>query len=265
MLFLDDVDSLYVLDGAQQWTVFDPQLQPVRRFPGDYSGRAQYGMHILTGYGVLTTGGQYRERGTDDGLFHVMDLNGDSIGSFGPAVLQGDSHARARISVLDDADGFWTTAPDGAYHGVLLERWTLDGRMSHEVMHSTTWLPKDGYPPASNASEPQLPEYDLLHLDRDGLLWVALIVRDERWKPTEDTEDGARGPLADELFDARVEVIDPGSGAVLVSYRRDGPGDELPPFSRFARGNRSYRFVRDSSGVTRIELFDIHLVAHSND
>jgi hypothetical protein len=64
-----------------------------------------------------------------------------------------------------------------------------------------------------------------------------------------------------ELYDARMEVIDPATGAVLVSLIHDGPNDELPPFSRFLGQRRSYRIVEDGQGLRSIEIYDIHLVS----
>jgi hypothetical protein len=86
---------------------------------------------------------------------------------------------------------------------------------------------------------------------------VVVVVRDARWRSVAPAE---RQALADELYDGRLQVIDPASGVVLASWIYDGPASELPPFTRFAAGNRAYRVVEDSLGLRSIEVYDIQLV-----
>ena len=143
----------------------------------------------------------------------------------------------------------WTTA--GAANRAV----SIRGQKIRELQRNADWLPDNGYSEGV-PGEPPLPEYDLLRVDPDGNLWIVLMVRDERWRKLRDRD---RRAFSAELYDARLEVIDPMSRKTIASYRRDSLLEEMPPFSRFLRGRRSYRVMNDSSGLKQIEVFDIYL------
>jgi len=257
MLFLGPGDSLFVLDGAQRWTVFDPDLTFVRAFQGRFNGRNDETLHVVGGRGILTTGDVI---GAPPGAeaFHWMGFDGSPGPSFGPEreLPLSDRSAREERASGVDSSGLWVTPPNGAPRGLTLERWTLDGRRVRVLERRVPWLPPDGYP--EMPGEPRLPEYDRVYVDREGLIWIIVAVRDPRWREVSDEE---RRGVEQELYDGRLEVINPETGRVVVSYRYDGVADPPPPFSELLNtGRRSYRTVEDSLGLRAIEIFDIHLV-----
>jgi hypothetical protein len=109
----------------------------------------------------------------------------------------------------------------------------------------------------NDPTEPKLPQYDMLHLDPEGLLWIGAAVRDPRWRHIPQAE---REAVAIELYDGRVEVIDPDAGVVLASVRYDGPPAPVPPLQFMPRTRHAFRVVEDSVGLGTIEIFEIHLV-----
>lgn len=258
LLFVGPRDSLFVLDGGQRWTVFDPDLNYVRTFLGRFHGRNDETLHVVEGRGILTTGDLRVGSSESDASFHWMEFDGSPGTSFGPsrevAASGGPREERASAA---DAGGLWVVPPNGARRGFALERWTYEGRRTRVLERRVPWLPPDGYSEADASGEPHLPEYDLVHLDGEGLLWVMVVVRDLRWRPVSGEE---RQDLTRELYDGRLEVIDPKAGRVVASYRYDGPPDEVPPLDFLGDGRRAHRVVEDALGLTAIEIFDVHLV-----
>jgi len=171
-----------------------------------------------------------------------------------------------QLSTFDGENGYWVVPANGARRGLMLEYWTLDGERMVNLERQVPWLPAGGYPPIAGlggegAGEPELPEYDMLHIDSQGLIRVVVVARDARWRYLTGPE---KQEMMDELYDALLEVIDPIAGEVLVSYRYDGPSQELPPFSRFIPGtSRSYRTVEGALGDRTFEIVDVRLVEAS--
>lgn len=256
ILFLGPRDSLFVLDGGQRWTVFDANLNYRRTFRGRFNGRNSQTLHIVEGRGILTTADILGKRPEAAGSFHWMKLDGSPGGSFGPPrEVEGLGVGRLERSSALDGGGLWVAPPNGARRGLFLERWTLDGHPTRVLERRVSWLPPDGYPEAPGAYP--LPEYDMVHVDADGFIWIGMAVRDPRWRLM---AAGEREALTKELYDGRLEVIDPEHGRVVASYRYDGP-PEMPPFERFlGAGRHSYRILHDSLGLRSIEILDIHLV-----
>jgi hypothetical protein len=188
-------------------------------------------------------------------IFHATNRSGVVPREFGPATEIG-----TRLVAVEGDSAFWTTPRNGARQGLTVERWTVQGTRTQTVSRKAGWLPEDGYAQPASAGEPELPEYDMLHRTPDGLLWVAVVVRDARWHSVDATQTRA---LQQTLYDTRVEVIDPVSRTVAASYVYDGPPDTIPPFARFLPGTRrSYRIVSDTTtGLRRMEIFDIHRAA----
>lgn len=246
MLFIDDADSLFVLDGGGKWTVFDSELNYVRSFADNGSGRDAGAIAVLGGEILSTAPSVSAAR------FHATNRTGTAARAFGPA-----TEAGMRLVATEGNSAFWTTPRSG--EGITLERWTTAGAKTRTLTRTAEWLPESGYGDR-RGDEPELPEYDMLHRTPDGLLWVSVIVRDARWHPVDVSQARA---LEQELYDARVEVIDPVSATVAASYVYNGPPDTIPPFARFLPGTRrSYRIVSDTAtGLRRIEIFDIYLAA----
>jgi len=259
LIFLDPADTLFVLDGGNRWTVFDPDLVYQRTFQGRFHSRNASTMHAVGGRGILTTADVPGAGAQAPGSFHWMQTDGSGGSSFGPPRDDRDSELVQveRLSALAPNGGFWVVPPNGAARGMTLEHWTFEGERMLTLERHVPWLPREGYPSTSDQSGPNLPEYDLLHVDAQGLIWVIVAVRDPRWREVPRAEMAA---LQNELYDARMEVVDPQSARVVASFRFDGPDEELPPFSRFlGNGRRSFRITEDASGLRSIEIYDLYL------
>lgn len=63
---------------------------------------------------------------------------------------------------------------------------------------------------------PPTPEIRALHLDSDGLLWVAYLIAGDEWQEAVRTRDPLRAPDRNMLYDTVVEVIDPDSAELLA-------------------------------------------------
>jgi len=252
-LFLDDQDSLFVLDGSTRWSVFDPGLTYVRSFLGSRTTGQTSAIHFVPGRGILSTaclpaGGEPAGR-----PFHWTDRDGRLEYSFGEYRVPPPPRPVQASAMTED--GFWVTPPSAGRLGLVLEHWTYEGEKTRTLERRVSWLPPDGY--EARPGEPPLPEFERIHIDPDGLLWVTLAVRDPRWRETTPSE---RSKLASQLYDGRLEVIDPRAGVVVASYRYDGPDEEPSPI-RFLRGRRAYRLVSDSLGLTSVEVVNVSLAS----
>ena len=215
-------------------------------------------MQIVSEYGIVSAGGRSFGLAEATSSLHVMNFDGSPNQSFGP-VRSGSADSDRdddRMSAFDGRDAFWVTRPNGHHEPITLQRWTKDRRLAQELELRVPWFPDGGY---DNTSRPIMPEYDVLHVDASGLVWMCVLVRDKRWQQLQGEE---RRKREHEIADWRCEVIDPASDVTLVSYRFDGPFEDQPPFARLFPGTRrSYRSVRDSLGLRSIQIYDIYLVA----
>jgi hypothetical protein len=256
-IFLGARDSLYVLDDSGRWSVFEPQNFEFRRtFNHPAALFTAYAIEV-TGDGILITG-DFSGRGTG-APFHLIDLEGSLIRSFGPEQPRRASSPEImyQLSAYDGKNGFWVVPRNGTPTGMTLEYWTTEGERLVTLRREVPWLPSSGYPQVDDPTEPALPEYDHIYVDSRGLIWVGVIVRDPRWRPVTGPE---KRDVASELWDVRVEVIDPRSATVIASFIHDGPSEEVPPMARlFPNSSRSYRPSPDEMQRGSVEIFDIHL------
>ena len=252
MIFLGASDTLFVLDGDQRWSVFDTDLEYARNFVGRSNGRNSMSIKLMK-EGILTTGALAGGGADTDKSFHLMSYEGIGVRSFGPELGTPEGE---RISTLASDGEFWVPPVSGSHGRIELERWSPEGRRTALIRRKTSWLPEKGYAPIRG--EPQLPEYDFIHVDANGLLWIGIVVRDRRWRQLQGAE---RRKYQDELYDARIEVLDPTSGRIIASLTYDGPSTPMPPFGRFfPSSNRAYRIAEDSLGFRSIQVYDVFLV-----
>lgn len=250
-------DTLFVLDASNRWSVFDSAGAFVRTFLGTGTGRYS-GSVILAGDFILTGGGLSGAASAHS--FQVADRAGVTVHSFGDIATGDVSDAfpvPARKVAAAGNGSFWALPAHGQRGGLVLERWTIDGRRERRLTYDLPWLPANGYRDPGDPQEPVLPEYEYLNVDSGGLVWIAVSVRDRRWRRT---PAALRQQRAQELYDGRLLVASEESGEVLASHLYDGPEDPMPPFARMVPGTRlSYRSVRDENDRSRIEFFHLAL------
>jgi len=262
-LLLDRADSLFAKDSRGTWTVLAPNLSFVRSFTGLFSSGPAEGAVHLTDDGYFLSTQTVRGEPDRAHYFHVMDRDGGLIRSFGktPSQLQSQVSGVRRGSAYAGGDTFWTAAPDGARSGIVLEEWTLDGKHLRTLRRDVPWLSDKGYSPIpGDVNESRFPLYGRLNIDESGLIWYEVIVRDRRWRTPEERPEGFDwSEMLGELYDVRLEVIDPDAGEVLASVILDDI-NTLPFLSGF-RGTRNfYRSTLDSLGLNVLEVFEARLV-----
>jgi hypothetical protein len=268
LLFAGPGDSLFVVDDRSTWSVFDSDLSFVRSFRGTYSGRSQQTVHVTPTGQVLTTGPVMS--GGQGNSLHIMALDGAALSHTSlmplPAGLPDDGRFPRVSAYNPSSNTVWVAPPDGAPGAMILEEWTLDGQLLRAIRREAPWLPEGGFPPTGDPTEPPLPTYALLHMDGDGLLWVAFTVRSDAWRPPGRSSPLLQGASRDTArirthYDARMEVIDVEAGVVLASMIIDNP--IAPPFEYIFPGSRmAYRVVPDDLGLNTIEVFPIELAAN---
>ena len=268
LLFPGHGDSLFVVDDRNTWSVFDSDLSFARSFRGLYSGRSERTVHITPAGQVLTTGPVMA--GGQGNSFHIMGLDGTIQGHTGPmslpAGLPDDGHY-PRVSAYNPrSNTVWVAPPDGAPGAMVLEERTRDGQLLRTIRREAPWFPEGGYPPTDDTTEPPLPTYVLLHMDGDGLLWIAFTIRSDDWRPPGRMSAPLQGASRDmdrirTQYDSRMEVIDVEAGEVLASMIIDDP--LAAPFEYIFPGTRTaYRVVPNDLGLNTIEVFQIELAAN---
>lgn len=262
VLFTGPADSLFVLDGENRWTVFAPGLELSRQFMTPLQRRGS-GSIIVTSSGRILVANGARNSPSLAHFFHVYDGQGQLVSEFAPTEEHlGDISGAFSRPVAAVGESTFIAAPfEGSPTDVRLEQWTLDGQHLRTLRRAAAWIPAKGYTyPADDPSEPRLPEYEMINVDRSGLIWLTTVVRDHRWRHIAG-DDPAKERLGQELWDARLEVFDPRAGRLLASFMFDGPEQPVPPVAGMFPGTRTaFRVVRDPLGLSSVEVYDLELV-----
>jgi hypothetical protein len=256
-LFVGPGDSVYVLDAGNRWSVFTHDLDFARVFRGTFSGRLMSQVHV-TDRGIVSTGRVVA--GGSPAAFHLMDFEGEPVGSFGTPfeAAVGDRHFE-RSSALSGRGSLWIAPPDRAPTGLRLEEWTLDGDLLRTLHRRTRWLPDDGFR-GEEIRGYEIPAY-LVHVDQEGLLWIVAAVPGAGWAASVAQPETPQ----DDVIEVHLEVIDPDAGVVLAAHRYHllEKGPDSPFLHLFAGTRRSHRAVRDSLGLATIQVLDLHLVGRN--
>lgn len=251
-LFVDAGDSLHALDASGRWIVFDPEQRFVRMF--STGARGLRSSHLAGDGTIVQTGPMAgAERGK---LVHVLGPDGRMQRSFGvPRAGRARDATEMRPSAVGTQGDVWIAPAPGSGEGYVIERWSRDGRLLQLIRRDVPWLPLTGY-----SDEPRAPDFKFLHVDGDGLLWVGVVVKDERWSESRPGEHPDAREA--EQADIRIEVIDPRAGRVLASVRYDYfTESSLPPIYPVGRWNREvWGSSVDSNGLASIHLARLHLV-----
>lgn len=90
------------------------------------------------------------------------------------------------------------------------------------VRRDPSWYQSDGVLGKFSRSRPAATRIRDIHEDEDGLLWVLVMVPDERWAESlVSSPEGDRIVDRNASYDTVVEVLDPGRGLLLASTRYD--------------------------------------------
>lgn len=256
-LFIDDSDTLHVLDSGGRWHVFDSRFKHIRTFSVAPAHRA---VTLLPDGSIVVTNA-IAGSGSKTAM-QVISRDGRSTADVG-SLSTGARDKGARLVTSELNQSVWIAPPQGAKQGYALENRNRLGEVLSVVRREVPWFPNDGY-----SDEPRLPSFRMLHADEEGLLWVAIGVKDPRWRPRKTGESSLeRESASTELYDLRIEVIDPKSGNVLASVRHDTIDERvLPPI--YPVGQRSRLFwgmTTDSLGQGTLTMYELKLVARDGN
>ena len=213
-VYVDDEDKLHVRDGGPNWSVFSPDQEFLSRVTA--TGMASSGLTEILDGGMAVTISM-------DGVhyFRTMDSTGATHRSFGviPEELR-----RAQAGELDrriaysGGDGFWAAPIARGPDGYQLEEWGTDGELRRGFRRTVDWFPPGE--PARRPDDDQPPrEFDFLHIDDSGLLYVGIVRATDKWRSRASLKRRPTEEELDEMFEGILEVIDVRSGRLLVSER----------------------------------------------
>jgi hypothetical protein len=221
----DKGDSLHIVDEQNnRYSVLSPSYDLVR----DFRPRGLVG---ITGSAFLPNGlavinAMVR---TADALvdpYHVYRSSGEHVRSFGydSSVITVTQAIRQRrvLAPSQRPNVFWAAH----VNRYVVEQWHVAGvrRLRIERRTGRWFRPYDEDPTAGAAPDnPPKPWITGLYEDAGGLLWTFTVVLDEDWEDAlfqlDDEFHGAYYTWTryGELFDTRVEVIDPVAGELIAS------------------------------------------------
>lgn len=256
-------DTLYVRDGTNRISVLGPNFEFIRAFQNPVRRWIPNTAHVLDDGSLLVTvssagapaAGRPRYSstvvGTDGRVARrIVPIKEEVAAQSGPV---------DRPSAYAGGPSFWVATPGTAGETLSLEEWSVDGVLLRRLVRSPGWLPTGGYPAGLDDSEPLLPSYARITVDGEGLLWLVTRVRSSRWRPLPERERDAK--VRSEIYETRIEVIDPAAGVVLASSIAPYvTRASIPPSMFMFSGTRqSYLPSVDSLGLVSIELYEVQL------
>lgn len=233
-----------IVDGAGGLIGTIPSRLPMTLHPQSYA--VAPGGLVLVGEGYRSSMGR---------SLSLVTMSGEHIRSFGdssPPSTTGEPGGERAVTMQSD-DRFWASLLP--HEGYALEHWTYDGDWVQSIRREAPWVPRVLNAPAPATLTRALPfKVASLSVDEDGLLYVlTLRAKDDVDLNVRVDNDSARS----ELFDVRLEVIDPVAGRVLA---RLGPISGLGIYTDFPRQFAGTRFgsrrVRTADDLTNWEIVE---------
>ncbi len=220
VLPLDD-DSIIVLD--RRLTKLTPGLAHVATTALPSSGRAA--RLVATGNGGLLL----NNYASGSRPFLLVDRSLQPSGALGEPAAHPDS--LQWLLAADGTGGFWAARVNHRYE---LRRYDAAGQLSATLTPAAEWFPawapEPGVVTDPRRARPR-PRLSGLTLDAQGRIWVTATVADAHWAATSrgSAPPGreARNLMPEvsdwaDYYDSVIEVVEPGSGAILASRRHSG-------------------------------------------
>ncbi len=243
------LDSLYVFDRAyQRMTVLAPDFTLART--SDLAYRP--GFEILHRSDSFVMAAPIRTPAYAGLPLHVLDLTGQiesSFGSitrgFGPDPASSDERAIA----LGPNGSVWA----GHRYRYDLELWSSDRKLIRTLFRRPPWFPspvRGRMRPALDEAQPW-PVVTAIRDHADGVLSVAILVADARWRTAVATTPGqVHATVTDQRLyqDTIIELLSSDTGEVLAAVRLDEIVVGLLSGSRIAV------LTNDANGVRTIEV-----------
>lgn len=222
-------DSMYAYDTRQlKLAVIDQSLNIAREV------QFQHYPDLSLPSGHFISARQIRTREQIGYPIHLLSPDGQILRSFGTDTAQYRGDLRLRFSRVvgpGRAGTIWSVPP-GRYE---LEEWDpLEGeRPIRRVSVESEWFEASDTPVLDPRVERPRPVVRQLWEDSAGLVWVLTTVADASWKQQfERAPSGETRITPDQsnsLYDWRIDVVHPGSGAVLATRRFDEQIWSRPP------------------------------------
>ena len=255
-------DSMLLLDIGGKITIMGPDLSPARyitmRVPSDW-----FSATVIKWPGTLLVNGLL---GTPDKVgwpLHTFGMSGDAVRilkSFGDnrGELRPDMSDRLRQHVLLALDGtIWA----GDRFNYRLTQWDSNGNLKRTTERRPAWFREESSGLDGGPNTPPPPQITGMHFDRSGRVWVYAIVAKPTWRQawkdvpripagSETTE----GPAFEELFQSRIEIIDPRTARVVTTATYKDPIIAALPNGLAAA------YTVDASGVPRFSIISLTLV-----
>jgi hypothetical protein len=204
---------MYAIDrGGQRINVFGPTLDFVREIPLSESFTDKDGIVVIGSRIVVSSIFQTE---LTQAPVAILAANGVRLHTVSAEADSVPMHARRRY-LTESVNGRFWVAP---YNRYTLELWDTTARHVASIVRQSDWFRPWSTPgdPTSALPKPQLKS---ITEDAAGRLWVTLLVADSRWKPFAASLESAQAD-ANQLYDTRIEVLDPLSGALLAAFRTD--------------------------------------------
>jgi len=248
-IYVDRFDSVFVRDNSMAFSVFDERMNFVRRLRGPLVGLSDY-THLLDDGTILSTYAPAGRRPAP--YFSIIDRDGNPVRTVAPQSSNSSGSTAEdpqRLSTWGGDDSFWLV-DDGDPGTYVLRQWSLDGERLKTLIRRADWL--------TPLSDAPLPRVGLLHQDSVGLIVVMTSAPNANWTPEKDVEANL-GNLT-EIFDVRMEVVDPALGVVVASQ----PVADVSEVPRrfFPRSRTGWRIREAADGTPLIQLVQLELAAN---
>lgn len=219
----------------RRWTIFDADGglvgTIVSRLPMVLSPRE----YAVAPGGALVVGERFV--GSLGRTLSLVTMAGEPIRSYGdeaPPFERGDEGGR-RVVTMHGDDRFWASVLP--HEGYAFEQWTLEGTLLQTLRREAPWAPRPADKPPKPLQSRYLPfKIVQIAVDEDGLLYAASLRAREG---ADINVRAANDSIRAEMFEVRIEVIDPVAGRVLAtlgplsgmevqtSFPRQFPGSRL--------------------------------------
>jgi len=238
-LFVDPEDNLHVFQFPRAHTVFDAKHEFVRTVKA--LSAPYWALFLSKERSVRNL--SIRTPAAAGMPLHLVEGDEEVIvRSFGadPAEVfraTDETTGNFRSIALSDDGTIWTAR----YDSYVLENWNLDdGHRLAKWEYAPPWWVAD--------ADPATWVVDISV--RDGYLWVLASVPTYRGERPPDVDRA--DPILSDYYDTVIEVVDPASGTLVASVRRE---------ERFLRwlGGRVYNHRETSNGGVAIDVWRVHL------
>lgn len=242
-----------VFYNSRRFTVFDGEGVLIGTIPSRLPIALRPRSYAVASGGLVLVGEAYRS--SQGRSLSLVTMSGEHLRSYGdssPGVDAGDDRG-LRAVAMQENDRFWASLLP--HEGYAIEHWTLDGDWLQSIRREASWAPRPLAAPAPAHASRYLPfKLSSLNVDDDGLLYALTL----RMKEGVDPDVRALDDSAEaELFDVRLEVIDPIAGRVLARLGPiSGPGVYTQIPWQFGGSRLGARRVRTADDLTSWEIVE---------